>query len=55
MDEVESVVCKCDQYVKDPNTFHYDLRKVARDKEALEAKQRKEDKQRTYEKLLSPR
>jgi hypothetical protein len=55
VDEVESVVCKCNQYVKDPNTFLYDLRKVARDKEALEAKQGEEEKRQTYEKLLLPR
>lgn len=49
VDEVESVLIKCDQYIKDPATFHYDLRKATRDKEALEAKRREEDKRRTYE------
>ena len=49
VDEVESVLIKCDQYIKDPATFHYDLRKATRDKEALDAKRREEDKRRTYE------
>jgi hypothetical protein len=49
VDEVEAVLTKCEQYVKDPATFHYDQCKAIRDKEALDAKRREEDKRRTYE------
>ena len=49
VDEVESLLIKCDQYIKDPATFHYDLCKATRDKEALDAKRREEDKRRIYE------
>jgi tRNA-dihydrouridine synthase 1 len=49
VDEVEVILTKCEQYIKDPGTFHYDQRKAIRDKEALDAKRREEDKRRIYE------
>ncbi|KAL3810014.1 hypothetical protein ACHAXA_006129 [Cyclostephanos tholiformis] len=49
IDEVEAVVRKCDQYAKNPDTFHFDCLRAKRDKEALEAKRREEGKRRAYE------
>jgi tRNA-dihydrouridine synthase 1 len=49
IDDVEAVVRKCDRYIKNPETFHFDRLKAERDKEILDAKRREEGKRRAYE------
>lgn len=49
IDEVDVVLSKCERYMNDPDTFHYDRQKAAREKEALAAKRREEGKRKRYE------
>lgn len=46
---VESVLSKCEQYDADPSSFHFDLEKQKREKEALEKKKREEGKRKAFE------
>lgn len=49
IDEVDAVLSKCASYIQNPDTFHFDLAKAAREKEALERKKREEGKRKAYE------
>jgi tRNA-dihydrouridine synthase 1 len=49
VEEVEVVLSKCAKYVANPQSFHYDQEKAARDKEALENKRLEEGKRKRYE------
>lgn len=46
---VESIISKCVKYDTDPSTFHFDLEKQKREKEALEKKKREEGKRKAFE------
>ena len=49
VDEVEAVICKCEGYIKHPESFHYDQEKAKREKEAMEKKRAEEGKRKAYE------
>lgn len=53
VNEVESVLTKCERYIQHPNTFHYDREKAEREKEALAAKRREEGKRKAYEERMT--
>jgi hypothetical protein len=47
--EVDAVLSKCAKYISNPQLFHYDKEKAARDQEALANKRREEGKRKAYE------
>ena len=49
VDEVEAVICKCEGYIKHPESFHYDQEKAKREKEAIAKKRAEEGKRKAYE------
>ena len=49
VEEVEKVLSKCVKYVENPQSFHFDQEKAARDKEALKNKRLEEGKRKRYE------
>jgi hypothetical protein len=49
IDGVDSIISKCVKYDSDPSTFHFDLEKQKREKEALEKKKREEGKRKAFE------
>lgn len=49
VEEVEAVLAKCEKYVSNPHSFHFDQEKAARDKEALKNKRLEEGKRKRYE------
>ena len=49
VDEVETVLSKCELYIERPNTFIYDLEKAAKEKEALKRKRQEEGKRKAFE------
>ena len=49
VEEVDAVLSKCAKYIADPQSFHYDQEKAARDKKALENKRLEEGKRKRYE------
>jgi tRNA-dihydrouridine synthase 1 len=49
IENVEAILSKCEKYVADPNSFHFDLEKQKREKAALEKKKREEGKRKAFE------
>lgn len=49
IENVESILSKCEKYLADPSSFHFDVEKQKREKEALEKKKREEGKRNAFE------
>ncbi len=49
VEEVDNVLSKCAKYIANPQSFHFDQEKAAREKEALKNKRLEEGKRKRYE------
>jgi tRNA-dihydrouridine synthase 1 len=49
VDEVKSILHRCQKYQEDPGSFVYDVEKAKQEKEALERKKREEGKRKAFE------
>ncbi len=49
VEEVDKVLSKCAKYISNPESFHFDQEKAAREKEALQNKRLEEGKRKRYE------